>query len=84
MLNEPLHRPRGHVAAMGRGKMEDGSVENGKRGATSAETKKRRGQEDAEVSWRVKGETFECPPPCIKPSQWPLDHVAVEVMCGVG
>ena len=38
--NEPFHCPRGHMAAMGRGNMEDGNVENGKCGVTSAETKR--------------------------------------------
>ena len=38
--NEPFHCPRGHMAAMGRGNMEDGNVENGKCGVISAETKR--------------------------------------------
>jgi hypothetical protein len=31
-----------------------------------------------------EGDTFECPPPCMKPSQWPFGHVAVKVACGGG
>ena len=38
--NEPFHCPRGHMAAMGRGNVEDGNVENGKCGVISAETKR--------------------------------------------
>jgi hypothetical protein len=30
----------------------------------------------------MKGDTFECPPPCTKPPQWPFGHV--EVVCGGG
>ena len=38
--NESFHCPRGHMAAMGRGNVEDGNVENGKCGVISAETKR--------------------------------------------
>jgi len=38
--NESFHCLRGHMVAMGRGKMEDGNVENGKCGVISAETKR--------------------------------------------
>jgi hypothetical protein len=36
----------------------------------------------------MKGDTFECPPPCIKPPQWPFGHVEVargrgEGRCGL-
>jgi hypothetical protein len=32
----------------------------------------------------MKRDTFECPPQCTKPPQWPFGHVAVGVVRGRG
>jgi hypothetical protein len=64
-------------ACGGDGTWQDGNVGNEKCGVASGRNEKKRGQEDIEVAWWMKGGTFYFTTPSNKQPQWPFGDVGV-------